>query len=119
MPVVGQFIQERSEGVARQIDAVLLYADIAQRCIQAWVFRISEDGRAQRGDGIIQARQAVKSDADNVVYLDTYAEVLHLLGRHRRAMAIMALAIELEPEDGDQYDYLQQQMQKFCSVADL
>ena len=66
MPVVGQFIQERSEGVARQIDAVLLYADIAQRCIQAWVFRISEDGRAQRGDGIIQARQAqLRQRGDN------------------------------------------------------
>ncbi len=50
------------------------------------------------------SRDAVKSEADNVVYLDTYAEVLHLQGQHRRAMAIIALAIELEPEDGEQYD---------------
>ena len=82
----------------------------------AWAY--AEEGiELDRAEDL--SRQAVKSDADNVVYLDTYAEVLHLLGRHRRAMAIMALAIELEPEDGDQYDYLQQQMQKFRSVADL
>ena len=82
----------------------------------AWAY--AEEGvELDRAENL--SREAVKSDADNVVYLDTYAEVLHLQGRHRRAMAIIALAIELEPEDGDQYDYLQQQMQKFRSVANL
>ncbi len=82
----------------------------------AWAY--AEEGiELDRAENL--SREAVKSDADNVVYLDTYAEVLYLQGRHRRAMAIMALAIELEPEEGDQYDYLLQQMQKFRGVANL
>jgi len=60
---------------------------------------------------------AVKAEADNVVYLDTYAEVLHLKGQHRRAVAVMRRALELEPEDGDDRPYLIEQMAKFESAA--
>lgn len=62
---------------------------------------------------------AVKADADNVVYLDTYAEVLHQKGRHRRAIAVMRHALELEPVDGGDYPYLREQLAKFRRAADL
>ena len=65
------------------------------------------------------SREAVKIDADNVVYLDTHSEVLYLKGDYRRAIALMALAIDIEPEDGEQYEYLQEQMKKFRAAADL
>ena len=57
--------------------------------------------------------QAVKVDEDNVVYLDTYAELLFKTGQHPRAVAIMRRALELEPEDGEHYEYLRRQMRKF------
>lgn len=56
---------------------------------------------------------AVKAEADNVTYLDTYAEVLYLKGRHQRAIAVMRRALELEPEDGRDRPYLEEQMAKF------
>jgi len=60
---------------------------------------------------------AVKTEADNVTYLDTYAEVLHLTGRHQRALAVMRRALELEPVDGDDRPYLEDQLAKFESAA--
>jgi len=59
------------------------------------------------------ATRAVKLEADNVVYLDTYAEVFFQKGQHARAIAVMRRALELEPEDGEQYEYLQEQLEKF------
>ena len=57
--------------------------------------------------------RSLKSDADNVVYLDTYAELLYKKGNHERAIALMRRALEIEPEDGEHYHYLQEQMEKF------
>ncbi len=57
--------------------------------------------------------RAVKLDADSPVYLDTYAELLHLLGRHAHAVAIMRQALALEPTDGEHRAYLEGQMAKF------
>ncbi len=57
--------------------------------------------------------RAVKLDAESPVYLDTYAELLHLLGRHAHAVAIMRQALALEPTDGEHRAYLEGQMAKF------
>ena len=57
--------------------------------------------------------RSLKSDAENVVYLDTYAELLHKTGEHHRAIALICRALEFEPEDGEHYAYLQEQMEKF------
>ena len=61
--------------------------------------------------------QAVKLEEENVVYLDTYAELLFLTGRYPQAIAIMRLALELEPEDGDHHEYLREQMRKFRQMG--
>ena len=60
--------------------------------------------------------RAVKLDAENPVYLDTYAELLHLLGRNAHAVAIMRQALALEPTDGEHRAYLEGQMAKFHRV---
>ena len=52
-------------------------------------------------------------EAESPVYLDTYAELLHLLGRHAHAVAIMRQALALEPTDGEHRAYLKGQMAKF------
>lgn len=57
--------------------------------------------------------KAVKSDADNVVYLDTYAEVLYRLGRRDQAVALMRHCLEIEPEGGEHHAYLQGQLTRF------
>lgn len=57
--------------------------------------------------------QAVKSDADNPVYLDTYAELLFRRGQGDRAVALMRRALEIEPEGGEQRQYLEGQLRKF------
>ena len=57
--------------------------------------------------------RAVKLDAESSVYLDTYAELLYLLGRHAHAVAIMGQALALEPADGEHRAYLEGQMEKF------
>ncbi len=62
--------------------------------------------------------QAVKVEEENVVYLDTYAELLFITGQHQRAIAIMRRALELEPEDGEHYKYLRLQMRKFLQTKE-
>jgi tetratricopeptide (TPR) repeat protein len=57
--------------------------------------------------------RAVKSDADNPVYLDTYAELLYKKGQGARAIALMRRALENEPAGGEQRQYLERQMEKF------
>ena len=57
--------------------------------------------------------RAIKLDAESSVYLDTYAELLYLLGRHAHAVAIMGQALALEPTDGEHRAYLEGQMEKF------
>lgn len=75
------------------------------------------------GEGIELARAAelslaaVKGEPDNVVYLDTYAEVLHLQGQHHRALALMQHALSLEPETGEHHQYLSQQQDRFRLAA--
>ncbi|MBT4496383.1 MAG: tetratricopeptide repeat protein [Gemmatimonadetes bacterium] len=64
------------------------------------------------------ATRAVKRDPDSPVYLDTYAELYYLKERPDRAVVIMRRALELEPEDGEHFAYLQQQMEKFRLQAD-
>ena len=61
--------------------------------------------------------RAVKEDADNVVFLDTYAEVLYRQGRTKQAAALLRRAVELEPEDGEHHDYLLQQLKKFSAAS--
>ncbi len=59
------------------------------------------------------ALRAVKKSPDNPGYLDTYAEVCFGLGQVHRAVALMRRALELEPVDGTQREYLIEQMQRF------
>jgi tetratricopeptide (TPR) repeat protein len=61
--------------------------------------------------------RAVKTDADNVVYLDTYAEVLFRQGRIPQAVALIRRCLELEPTDGEQYEYLLGQFARFRTTA--
>lgn len=63
--------------------------------------------------------QAVKSDADNPVYLDTYAELLYKKGQGARAIALMRRALDNEPAEGEQRQYLERQMQKFHQALGL
>ena len=55
----------------------------------------------------------MKSDADNVVYLDTYAELLYLQKEFDRATALMEQALRIEPPEGKHFEYLQSQLEKF------
>ena len=57
--------------------------------------------------------RTVKMEPDNVVYLDTYAEVHFRLGQIRRAVAVMRHALELEPADGADQEYLRGQLARF------
>lgn len=59
------------------------------------------------------ATRAVKLDPDNVVYLDTYAELFYKQGQPARAVAVMRRALERETADGEHYAYLREQMEKF------
>jgi tetratricopeptide (TPR) repeat protein len=61
--------------------------------------------------------RAVKEEADNVVFLDTYAEVLYRQGRTKQAAALLRRAVELEPEDGEHRNYLLQQLKKFSAAS--
>ena len=76
----------------------------------AWTY--AEEGLRLRYALSLSIR-AVKLDAESPVYLDTYAELLHLLGRHAHAVAIMRQALALEPTDGEHRAYLEGQMTKF------
>ena len=80
----------------------------------AWLY--GEEG-VQLERALDLSLRAVKSDPDNVVFLDTYAELLFLLGQRQRAIALMELALELEAPGGEQYDYLLGQLGKFRGVA--
>jgi tetratricopeptide (TPR) repeat protein len=51
--------------------------------------------------------QAVKSEADNPVYLDTYAELLYQKGQGARAIALMRRALEAQPAQGEERQYLE------------
>ena len=57
--------------------------------------------------------RAVKTDADNVVYLDTYAEVLFRKGRAPQAVAVIRRCLELEPTGGEHFQYLHDQLARF------
>ena len=61
--------------------------------------------------------RAVKMEADNVVYLDTYAELLYAKGERNRAVALMEQALALEPSSGEHYEYLQSQLVKFKAAS--
>ena len=80
----------------------------------AWLY--AEEG-VQLERALDLSLRAVKSDPDNVVYLDTYAELLFLLGQRPRATALMELALKIEPPGGEQYDYLLGQLERFRGVA--
>ena len=76
----------------------------------AWTY--AEEG-LQLERALELSLQSIKTNEDNVVYLDTYAELQHKTGAHRRAIALMHRALEIEPLNGEHYAYLQGQMQKF------
>ena len=84
----------------------------------AWTY--AEEG-LRLGYALNLSMRAVKLDAESPVYLDTYAELLHLLGRYAHAVAIMRQALALEPTDGEHRAYLEGQMAKFrrALAADL
>ena len=82
----------------------------------AWLY--AEEG-VQLERALDLSLRAVKSDPDNVVFLDTYAELLFLLGQPRRAIAMMELALELEAPGGEQYDYLLGQLGKFGGATEV
>ena len=76
----------------------------------AWTY--AEEGQ-RLSYALNLSMRAVKLDAESSVYLDTYAELLHLLGRHAHAVAIMRQALALEPTGGEHRAYLEGQMAKF------
>ena len=76
----------------------------------AWTY--AEEGQ-RLSYALNLSMRAVKLDAESPVYLDTYAELLHLLGRPAHAVAIMSQALALEPTDGEHRAYLEGQMAKF------
>ena len=76
----------------------------------AWTY--AEEGQ-RLSYALNLSMRAVKRDAESSVYLDTYAELLHLLGRPAHAMAIMRQALALEPTAGEHRAYLEGQMAKF------
>ena len=80
----------------------------------AWLY--AEEG-VQLERALNLSLRAVKSDPENVVYLDTYAELLYLLGQGDRAVALMELALEIEPPGGEQHRYLMGQLEKFRGAA--
>lgn len=79
----------------------------------AWTY--AEQGR-RLGYALKLSLRAVKLDAESPVYLDTYAELLYLLGRPAHAVAIMRQALAHEPADGEHRAYLEGQMAKFRRV---
>ncbi len=56
--------------------------------------------------------RAIKIDGENPVYLDTFAELLYLQKKYRRAFAVIRRAVALEPENGEHWIYLQGQYDK-------
>ena len=76
----------------------------------AWTY--AEEGQ-RLSYALNLSMRAVKLEAESPVYLDTYAELLHLLGRHAHAVAIMRQALALEPTDGEHRAYFEGQMAKF------
>ena len=76
----------------------------------AWTY--AEEG-LRLSHALNLSMRAVKLEAESPVYLDTYAELLHLLGRHAHAVAIMRQALALEPTGGEHRAYLEGQMEKF------
>ena len=74
----------------------------------AWTY--AEEGQ-RLNYALNLSMRSVKLDAESSVYLDTYAELLHLLGRHAHAVAIMRQALALD--DGEHRAYLEGQMAKF------
>ena len=80
----------------------------------AWLY--AEEG-VQLERALDLSLRAVKSAPDNVVFLDTYAELLFLLGQRQRAIALMELALVMELPGGEQYDYLLAQLEKFRGGA--
>jgi tetratricopeptide (TPR) repeat protein len=56
--------------------------------------------------------RAIKTDGENPVYLDTFAELLYLQRQYRRALAVIRRAVDLEPENGEHWTYLQGQHDK-------
>ncbi|MEW6751039.1 MAG: tetratricopeptide repeat protein [Candidatus Latescibacterota bacterium] len=80
----------------------------------AWTY--AEEG-VELDRAVSMALHAVKQAPDNVVYLDTYAEVLYRRGQPARAMALMRRALALEPLDGEHYAYLRSQMGRFSGAG--
>lgn len=76
----------------------------------AWTY--AEEGR-RLSYALSLSLRAVKLDAESPVYLDTYAELLHLLGRHAHAVAVMRQALAHEPTAGEHRAYLEGQLAKF------
>ena len=82
----------------------------------AWTY--AEEGmKLDRAQSL--SLRTVKKDEENVVYLDTYAEVLHRKGETLRAVAIMRQALQIEGETGSQYLYLREQMEKFDAATKM
>ena len=53
------------------------------------------------------SRYMQKIGGENPVYLDTFAELLYMQGQYRHAFAAIRRALELEPENSDNWSYLQ------------
>ena len=80
----------------------------------AWAYG---EERIQLDRALELSLRAVKADGENVVYLDTYAELLYLTGDHPRALALIRRAVELAPEDSEHYGYLREQLEKISRAA--
>ena len=60
--------------------------------------------------------RSLQIDGENPIYLDTYAELLYLQGRHVRAFAVIRRALELEEQDSEHWTYVRAQYDKMQSA---
>ena len=107
-----QLRQGLAERAARTFERALAGAPDDPLILNNLAWTYAEEG-LRLSYALNLSMRAVKLDAESPVYLDTYAELLHLLGRHAHAVAIMRQALALEPTDGEHRAYLEGQMAKF------
>ncbi len=104
--------RERPDGAIEYYERALADAPDDPLVLNNLAWTYAEEG-LRLSHALSLSMRAVKLEAESPVYLDTYAELLHLLGRPDHAVAIMRQALAIEPTDGEHRSYLEGQMAKF------
>ncbi len=106
------YAQGRRRKAIEYYERAVEYGPLAPLVLNNLAWTYAEEG-VQLDRALELSLQSLKADEDNVVYLDTYAELFYKKGKYGHALALMQRALELEPEDGEHHRYLREQMQKF------